>query len=35
MLDIIQRIDSADWEGIIARMHQNGYAILSNLLFII
>jgi hypothetical protein len=32
MLDIIKRIDRADWQGITATMHQNGYAILSNLL---
>ncbi|WP_270088967.1 2OG-Fe(II) oxygenase [Sphingobacterium sp. SYP-B4668] len=32
MQDIIQRIETADWQRIAETMHQNGYAILSNLL---
>ncbi|MDE1192692.1 MAG: 2OG-Fe(II) oxygenase [Arachidicoccus sp.] len=32
MQDLIQRIDNTDWQNITESMHQNGYAIISNLL---
>jgi hypothetical protein len=32
MQDIIQKIENTDWQTITETMHQNGYAILSNLL---
>lgn len=32
MEDILYKINKADWEGITEAMHQNGYAILPNLL---
>jgi hypothetical protein len=32
MQDIIKKIENTDWQSITERMHQNGYAILPNLL---
>ncbi|QEE51166.1 prolyl 4-hydroxylase subunit alpha [Flavobacterium alkalisoli] len=32
MQDIIQKIESIDWKNITESMHQNGYAIIQNLL---